>query len=66
MRNLERAEDIAAEAMDAGIDWTWTTFPEFLDRIEALPKGINYASYVGHSVPPHVRHGRTGVREARQ
>ncbi len=49
MRNLERAEDIAAEAMDAGIDWTWTTFPEFLDRVESLPKGINYASYIGHS-----------------
>ena len=25
VRNLERAEDIAAEAMDAGIDWTWPT-----------------------------------------
>jgi len=49
VRNLERAEDIAAEAMDAGIDWTWTTFPEFLDRLEALPKGINYAGYIGHS-----------------
>jgi N-acyl-D-aspartate/D-glutamate deacylase len=49
VRNLERAEDIAAEAMDAGIDWTWTTFPEFLDRVEMLPKGINYAGYVGHS-----------------
>jgi N-acyl-D-amino-acid deacylase len=49
MRNLERAEDIASEAMNAGIDWTWTTFPEFLDRLEALPKGINYAGYLGHS-----------------
>jgi len=49
VRNLERAEDIAAEAMDAGIEWTWTTFPEFLDRVDALPKGINYACYVGHS-----------------
>src|SRR5207247_949198 len=49
MRNLERAEDIAAEAMDAGIDWTWTTFPEFLDRVASLPKGINYACYIGHS-----------------
>jgi N-acyl-D-amino-acid deacylase len=49
IRNLERAEDIAAEAMNAGIDWTWTTFPEFLDRLEALPKGINYAGYIGHS-----------------
>src|SRR5437016_5601269 len=49
MRNLERAEDISAEAMDAGIDWTWTTFPEFLDRVASLPKGINYACYIGHS-----------------
>ena len=49
VRNLERAEDIAAEAMDAGIDWTWRTFPEFLDRVQSLPKGINYAGYIGHS-----------------
>jgi N-acyl-D-amino-acid deacylase len=49
IRNLERAEDIAAEAMDAGIDWAWTTFPEFLDRVDTLPKGINYACYIGHS-----------------
>src|SRR3989449_10665214 len=49
MRNLERAEDIPPAAMDAGIDWTWTTFPEFLDRVASLPKGINYAGYLGHS-----------------
>ena len=49
VRNLERAEDIAGEALDAGSDWTWTTYPEFLDAIERLPKGINYAGYVGHS-----------------
>jgi len=49
VRNLERAEDIAAEAMAAGIDWTWETYPEYLDAIEAMPKGINYAGYVGHS-----------------
>jgi N-acyl-D-amino-acid deacylase len=48
VRNLERAEDIAAEAMEAGIAWKWTTFPEFLDCLDALPKGINYAAYLGH------------------
>jgi len=48
-RNLERAEDISAKAMDAGIDWTWETFPEYLDTLERLPKGINYSGYVGHS-----------------
>ena len=49
MRNLERAEDIAPEAMNAGIKWTWETFPEYLDSVERLPKGINYAAYMGHS-----------------
>ncbi|MFT5393607.1 MAG: N-acyl-D-amino-acid deacylase [Gammaproteobacteria bacterium] len=49
MRNLERAEDISPEAMKAGIDWTWETFPEYLDAVERLPKGINYSCYVGHS-----------------
>lgn len=49
IRNLQRAEDISAEAMEAGIDWQWTTFPEFLDCLESLPKGINYAGYIGHS-----------------
>jgi N-acyl-D-amino-acid deacylase len=48
VRNLERAEDIAAEAMAAGIEWKWTTFPEFLDCLDGLPKGINYAGYLGH------------------
>jgi N-acyl-D-aspartate/D-glutamate deacylase len=49
MRNLERAEDISPQAMAAGIKWTWETFPEYLDTIERLPKGINYAAYIGHS-----------------
>jgi N-acyl-D-amino-acid deacylase len=49
IRNLQRAEDIPPEAMEAGIEWKWTTFPEFLDCLEALPKGINYAGYIGHS-----------------
>jgi N-acyl-D-amino-acid deacylase len=49
VRNLERAEDISAEAMAAGIDWSWQTYPEYLDFVEGTPKGINYAGYVGHS-----------------
>jgi N-acyl-D-aspartate/D-glutamate deacylase len=49
MRNLERAEDISPEAMEAGIKWSWTTFPEYLDAVDRLPKGINYSAYMGHS-----------------
>ena len=49
VRNLERAEDISAEAMAQGIDWTWETFDEYLDAVDGFPKGINYGGYVGHS-----------------
>ena len=48
-RNLERAEDISRDAMLAGIEWGWETYPDYLDVLEALPKGLNYSGYVGHS-----------------
>ena len=48
-RIIERAEDLSRDAMLEGIDWRWETFPEFLDVIDDLPKGINYAGYIGHS-----------------
>ena len=49
VRNLERAEDISGEAMAQGITWTWSTFREYLDAVDALPKGLNYAAAIGHS-----------------
>src|SRR5262249_56799098 len=49
MRNLEAAEDISPQAMEAGIKWSWKSFREYLDAVDRLPKGINYTAYVGHS-----------------
>ena len=49
MMNLERAEDISRAAMTEGIKWSWETFPQYMDMLQRLPKGINYATYVGHS-----------------
>ncbi len=46
---LEAVEDIPTDAMMAGIDWTWETFPEYLETVGRLPKGINYGAYIGHS-----------------
>ena len=48
-RCLEAVEDIPTEAMMAGIDWTWETFPEYLATVDRVPKGINYGAYLGHS-----------------
>ena len=49
VRNLERAEDIAAEAMAEGVTWGFETYPEYLDALERLPKGIHYGGFIGHS-----------------
>jgi N-acyl-D-amino-acid deacylase len=48
LTNLERAEDIPRAAM-ATIDWSWDSFRSYLETIDRLPKGINYAAYIGHS-----------------
>ena len=64
VRNLERAEDIAGEAMEAGIDWTWETFADYLDTVERLPKGINYSGYIGHSALRTYAMGERAFSEA--
>ena len=48
-RCLTAVEDIPTEAMLAGIDWTWETFPQYLATVDRLPKAINYGAYIGHS-----------------
>ena len=48
-RCLTAVEDIPTEAMLAGIDWTWETFPDYLATVDRLPKAINYGAYIGHS-----------------
>ena len=49
VRNLERAEDIDPVALAEGIDWSFETFPEYLDAVDRLELGINFAANIGHS-----------------
>src|SRR3984957_9134608 len=51
VRNLERAEDIDPVALAEGIEWGFETFPEYLDVVDRLAKGINFAANIGHSAP---------------
>ena len=46
MLSLTRNEAISYSAMEAGVTWTWETFPEFMDALENTPKGINILTYV--------------------
>lgn len=46
MLSMERVEAIPLATMKAGIQWSWETFPEWLDNLERKPKGINVLSFV--------------------
>jgi N-acyl-D-aspartate/D-glutamate deacylase len=62
-RCLTAVEDIPTEAMLAGIDWTWESFPEYLAAVERLPKAINYGAYIGHSALRMYVMGRRALSE---
>jgi N-acyl-D-amino-acid deacylase len=49
LSNIVRAEDISPEAIAAAVRWDWTTFREYMDVVDRLPKAINYATNIGHS-----------------
>ena len=46
MLALTRNEAIPYEPMKRGMLWDWVTFPEFLDSIDRIPKGVNVISYL--------------------
>ena len=48
-RMFAKVEGMNIDALTAGIDWQWRSFPEYLDVVDALPKGVNIGAMVGHS-----------------
>jgi N-acyl-D-aspartate/D-glutamate deacylase len=49
LRNLTHVEGMPLEALRAGIDWDFQTYPEYLDALERKGSVPNVASFVGHS-----------------
>lgn len=49
MRNLVRVEGMSIEALRAGIDWSFESFPEYLQSLESRGTGPNVAAFLGHS-----------------
>lgn len=49
MRMLLYVEGMPTEALRAGIQWEWETFPEYLDTLERWRPGLNVAVFVGHA-----------------
>src|SRR5206468_3067910 len=46
---MEGVEDIPGTALHEGIDWQWSSFPEYLDALDATPRAIDVAAQVPHA-----------------
>lgn len=46
MLMLSTTEQVPVEQQRIALPWSWETFPEFLDHIRAMPKGVNVLSYM--------------------
>jgi N-acyl-D-aspartate/D-glutamate deacylase len=45
---MEGVEDIPGTALHEGIEWTWESFPEYLDALDAMPRVLDVAAQVPH------------------
>ena len=49
MKLMEGVEDIPGVVLDEGLPWNWSTFPEYLDALEAREFDIDVATQIGHA-----------------
>jgi len=49
VRTLENVEGMSMEALNAGIDWCFETFPQYLAALEARAKRLNVGAFLGHT-----------------
>ena len=49
VRTLQAVEDMSETMLNAGIDWSFETFAEYLTLIERAGTILNYGCYIGHS-----------------
>ena len=45
---MEGVEDIPGSALAEGIEWSWESFPEYLDALEAGPRVLDIGTQVPH------------------
>ena len=45
---MEGVEDIPGTALSEGIDWSWETFPEYLDALEKAPHMLDLGTQIAH------------------
>jgi N-acyl-D-aspartate/D-glutamate deacylase len=49
VRTLQAVEDMSERMLNAGIEWSFETFAEYLSAVEGRGTILNFGCYVGHS-----------------
>jgi N-acyl-D-aspartate/D-glutamate deacylase len=49
LRTLDKVEDMRLATLEAGVDWSFESYGEYLDSIERRGVAINFGGYVGHT-----------------
>jgi N-acyl-D-aspartate/D-glutamate deacylase len=62
VRLMEGVEDIPGAALAEGLPWTWRSFPEFLDVLDARPHDVDFAAMLPHGALRVFAMGARGVR----
>ncbi len=49
LRTLDKVEDMRVATLEAGVDWDFETYREYLDAVRRRGVAINFGGYVGHT-----------------
>jgi N-acyl-D-amino-acid deacylase len=60
---MEGVEDIPGIVIDAGLDWSWTTFSDFMNKLEARRFTMDVALHVAHAPVRVFVMGERGLRD---
>ncbi len=61
---MESVEDIPAKSILSGLSWNWESYGDYLNAIDAMPKGVNVGGMVGHCAVRYHAMGERSLDEA--
>ncbi len=59
---MEGVEDIPGTALHEGITWDWESFPEYLDKLETMPRSVDVGTQVPHGAVRAYVMGERGAK----